>query len=407
MNIVIISTHLPYPLSTGGAQAQYNMIDILRHRHQFHFIYPENKRNSKTVHHTLSKLWPNVKLTPYSYTRQLLWPQFFMDKAKRAINLSLRPNSKKLLVERTIKRYGYYFNKDFINFVNHHISHIKPDFVQIDFYPYLHLINYLPADVKTIFIHHEIRYIRNERLLSDIKLDDKWKRKMTECKQEEIDDLNKFSHIVTLTDIDRKQLLTAGVRTPISISPAAINTESLPYGKQNRTLTFVGSYHHFPNQEGIDWFIGKVLPMLTPDIPLHIIGKGWPMSYHQQNRQIIMEGFVSKLSDVIHGSLMVVPILSGSGMRMKILEAASLSVPFVTTSVGVEGLNFVHRVSCLIADTPESFAAAITLLLENNELRKELATNAHNVYEKEYSREALAQKREKIYLTISQESVFL
>ena len=90
---------------------------------------------------------------------------------------------------------------------------------------------------------------------------------------------------------------------------------------------------------------------------------------------------------------------------MKILEAAAMSVPFVTTSIGVEGLNFVNGVSCLIADTPEDFAVAINMLSDNEELRKRLAINAHSVYENEYSREALAQKRENIYLTISQEHI--
>lgn len=401
MNILIISSQLPYPLSTGGAQAQFNMIDILRHSHLFHFIYPENKRNNEAGRQALSALWPNVKLIPYSYTRQLFYPQFFIDKTKRAINLFLRPNSKSLLIERTIKRYGVYFSKDFINFINNYISYMKPDLIQIDFYPYLHLVNYLPTDVKTIFVHHEIRFIRNERILADMKLNHKWRKKMEECKQEEIEDLNKTSHIVTFTDIDRKQLLKAGVKSPISVSPAAINTESLPYGKQNRSLTFVGGYYHFSNKEGIDWFIKEILPLLNTDIKLHIIGKEWPKAYGKHN-QIELKGFVSKLSDEIYGSLMIIPILSGSGMRMKILEAASMSIPFVTTSIGVEGLHFMDGDSCLIADTPEDFANAITLLLENSELRKKLATNAHHIFENEYSREALAKKREEIYVTISQ-----
>ena len=99
-------------------------------------------------------------------------------------------------------------------------------------------------------------------------------------------------------------------------------------------------------------------------------------------------GFVEHLEDAVHGSIMIVPILTGSGMRMKILEAAAMSVPFITTSVGVEGLDFKHDESCLVADTAEEFANAIDCLANDAVLRKRLTENASKVFENKYSAQA-------------------
>lgn len=95
---------------------------------------------------------------------------------------------------------------------------------------------------------------------------------------------------------------------------------------------------------------------------------------------------------------MVVPILSGSGMRMKILEAAANSVPIITTTVGVEGLDFEDGVSCLIADTPQDFARAIDSLVNDRALCRRLGENANNVFRFKYTAEILAQVRNELYL---------
>ena len=109
-------------------------------------------------------------------------------------------------------------------------------------------------------------------------------------------------------------------------------------------------------------------------------------------------GYVEDLSPVLRGSIMIVPILSGSGMRMKILEAAANSVPIITTTVGVEGLDFENEVSCLIADTPQEFAGAIDSLVGDKALCRRLGESANNVYRTKYTAKILAQVRNELYL---------
>ena len=163
---------------------------------------------------------------------------------------------------------------------------------------------------------------------------------------------------------DRQLLEENGVTTRIYVSPAAVLSSDNPYLEYDGRLTFLGANSHVPNQEGVKWLLDEVVPLLKSDsVPrLDLIGKGWNNMRHDGKIEIRTTGYVDDLAQALRGSVMLVPILSGSGMRMKILEAAANSVPFITTSVGVEGLDFRDGDSCIIADTPLAFAQAIDRL---------------------------------------------
>lgn len=404
MNITIITILLPYPLTSGGAQAQYNMIDVLRKHHHITIIFPLGGQNHKWALKQLRIIWPEVTFCPYSYFRQILYFPFFINKVTRFFKLVFKSNSESFQKERILKPYGYVINNDFIQFMNNIIHHEHTDIVQIEFYPFLKLASYLPKSVKKVFVHHEIRFIRNERNLKRFTLNNYDIKYMQHLKLEEIADLNKFDKIATLTTIDKDILVTNGVYVPIVISPAAIEAKVLPYKGWNNSLVFLGGIGHAPNIEGMNWLCNEVLPLIDwggkfHNVYLNVIGKGW----HKKNivgipqRNICIKGFVPKLENIAYGGIMIVPILSGSGMRMKILEGAALGMPIITTTVGIEGINLRHGESCIIADKPSEFAEGIIKLMTNGRLRERLSVSAQSIYLKYYSKEALVSQREDLY----------
>lgn len=396
MNITIITCVLPWKLQSGGAQAQFNMIDQLRKKHHITLIFPEDFQNKISAMRELQQIWPDVKLAVYPLWRQLLYPRFLHDKAERAFKKIFTPNSERFKVQRALMHYGIYPSRDFVRFIKQTIRQEHTDIIQVEFYPCLRLAKYLPADIKRIFIHHELRFVKNERTMTVCRPTEKETEWMKELKKEELDDLNVFDAIVTLTQQDKETLLQEEIKKPVYVSPAAVNTESLPYKSWNHRLSFVGGFMHQPNQEGIDWYLKEVVPLMNGIPSLDIIGKGWPDKYNTPH--VTTLGYVENLSEAIHGSIMIVPILSGSGMRMKILEAAAMSMPIVTTSVGVEGLKFTHNESCLIADTPHDFALAIERLANDAQLCQALGERANTVFLANYSKEVLAEVRNKIYV---------
>lgn len=395
MNIIIITCVLPWRLNSGGAQAQFNMIDHLRKKHNITIIFPEDSQNKMVYAKELQQIWPDVKLRPYRIWKQMLYPRFLKDKAERALKLAFTPESERFKVQRALKHYGIYPSNGFMHFVNNIIKEEHADIVQVEFYPCLWLVRGLPDNVRKIFIHHELRYIKNERTIMAYHPTEKELKWMYELKQEELDDLNRYDTVVTLTQQDKDYLQRDGVCKPIYVSPAAINTEISPFCPWNHRLAFVGSFLHQPNVEGIDWYMNEVLPLLQKAPLLEIIGKGWPTKY--KTKDINTLGFVDDLHEVTSGSIMIVPILSGSGMRMKILEAAAMSMPIITTTVGVEGLNFKHGDSCIIADSPQEFASAIKQLSENEDICRKLGEQANKVFRENYSKDILAEVRNKVY----------
>lgn len=395
MNITIISDILPYPLNSGGAQAQFNMIDVLRQKHHFSYIFTEGANATMKAMRELQAMWQDVDFYPFSYFRQLRYPPFLYEKARRAAQLVLMPNSRRFQVERALRPYGVEFSHDFISFVNNTIHDTHSDIIQVEFSPCLHIVNFLPGDIRKIFVQHQIKFVRDERFLQGFELTDKEKKYAKAVKKMEIDDLNKYDDVITLTDTDRRVMQGNGVKVPVHVSPAAVNATLLPFSPWNGRLSFVGGAGHIPNQEGIEWFTREVVPLMKKQLPLDIVGSGWRKEYGQGNVHLC--GFVDNLADAIAASIMIVPIITGSGMRMKILEAAAMSLPFVTTTVGVEGLDFKDGQSCLVADTAKDFANAIDRLADDPSLCRQLGMEANKIYREKYSREALAKVRDDIY----------
>lgn len=107
-------------------------------------------------------------------------------------------------------------------------------------------------------------------------------------------------------------------------------------------------------------------------------------------------GFVDDLQNAIKDSVMIVPIMIGSGIRMKILEAAAMGVTFVTTTIGVYGMPFENMKECIIADNPNDFVNGIINCLNYN-FRIKLIENAHKKYLSTYSLEKLKESRIKAY----------
>lgn len=399
MNILIISPYLPYPLSSGGAQAVFNMIDNLRHQHKFTMVINEGGQNNAENRKALQKIWPDVDLVYYSFKNQLLSTSFIYEKTRRVLFRKFMPSSRHFMIETVLRPYGEWFSGHHVSFMKSIIKKKNIDLVQVEFMESLQWVYHLPAGIKKIFIHHELGFVRKERLLSNFTLSDKEKNMLAEAKKTELEALKMYDAVVTVTDVDKHILMNEGANSNIYVSNLAVNTKPHPYSRRHGELTFVGGYGHMPNKEGIDWFLSEVAPRLSNNkFKLNLIGTRWPKEYtSNKDIDVLSKGFVQELSDFALGTIMIVPILSGSGMRMKILEAAAMSLPIVTTTVGVEGLDFANGESCIIADTPADFAKAIIRLENDDNLRCSLGTKANQVFFEKYSPKVLADKRNNIY----------
>jgi O-antigen biosynthesis protein len=181
-----------------------------------------------------------------------------------------------------------------------------------------------------------------------------------------------------LLSFSPKLHLRAGLRAGIDTS----RYQFRPTGRQPLTMLFVGSFRHDPNRVAVDWFVREVLPHILkrqPDAKLVIAGSDPPPphAYADHAANLEMLGYVEDVRDPLaRYSIFVCPILSGSGVRVKLLEAFAAGIPVVSTSVGAEGLTSADGALCAIADHPADFAARTLDLLNHPDAAAGMAARA-------------------------------
>jgi len=171
--------------------------------------------------------------------------------------------------------------------------------------------------------------------------------------------------------------LDAGYRAGIDTS----GYQFRPSGREPFTLLFLGSFRHLPNVEALDWFLREVFPRIRKDEPrarLVIVGSDPPPRHSLRDPEAVeMIGFVEDVREpLMRYALFICPILAGSGVRVKLLEAFAAGIPVVSTRVGAEGFADQDGEICALADDPEAFAAHVVGLLRNPAEAEALARRA-------------------------------
>jgi glycosyltransferase involved in cell wall biosynthesis len=157
-----------------------------------------------------------------------------------------------------------------------------------------------------------------------------------------------------------------------------------------------------PNEEGIRWFLTEVWPLLHKDLKdlnLYLAGRempDWLTNLSLQN--VIVLGEVKDAAEFIRSkAICIAPLLSGSGIRVKIIESMALGKAVVSTTVGAEGINYTHGSNILIADSPQDFYHSVKFLYENPEKVSEIGTNARQLIEKEHSTKKIIEELVSFY----------
>jgi glycosyltransferase involved in cell wall biosynthesis len=169
------------------------------------------------------------------------------------------------------------------------------------------------------------------------------------------------------------------------------------------SLLFVGNFRHAPNVEGIRWFMGNVYPLIrreAPEVDLTLVGASPPPDIRQlgQQKGIEVTGYVQDIRPYLEkGAVFLCPMVTGGGMRGKVLEAMSMARPVVSTSRGAEGIQAVSERDLFLADEPEAFANAVLRLLEESETRITVGENARHLVKGSYSADVIFPRVESRY----------
>ncbi len=186
----------------------------------------------------------------------------------------------------------------------------------------------------------------------------------------------------------------AGLRSGIDVA----SYRFVEHGREPDTLLFVGSFRHQPNLQALTWFVGAVLPAVSaarPQVRLIVVGSEPPPSYGlpAAGAAVELRGEVADIREPLERyAVFVCPILSGSGVRVKLLEAFACGIPVVSTRLGAEGLSEVDGELCVLADEAEAFARGILRLLEAPEEARQMARRARRKVENDHDAAVLTRR---------------
>lgn len=200
----------------------------------------------------------------------------------------------------------------------------------------------------------------------------------------EITVIDKLDGVATITAKDAGWFASLNKEIPVEVVTFGMDIpdrEEISSGTDYSSLFHIGSMNWMPNEEGLRWFLKEVWPGINtafPSVTLTLAGRhmpGWLKGSKFPNVNVI--GEVENAAQFIrqHGVLLV-PLLSGSGVRIKILEAMLAGKPVISTTIGAEGINYTHGENILIANTPREWADCVGLIAGNHQLARRIGANA-------------------------------
>lgn len=385
--ILVLMPWLPYPLISGGNQACFNALKAISAYFDVHLIYPGFKKSKDEARISEFKRHiQKIQVHRYPVKKDI---SYYLSKLK----VRLARNK----IEKSMEFSPYVFCKEYLYFyIREIINRYNIRLIQCEFLPVLEYVYWLKNDnVKLVYIHHEIRFIRNQQLLK-FNSNAYNKGLASFLKQRELLALKEYDLVLTLSDDDCKILKKEGLDNVVaSFSIIDNQYEVVPQEETNISLAILGSDMHDPNLIGMMWFCEEILPHIEHCPPIKVIGRWSKQNIEKINRlypNIVFLGFVPDLASAMRNTVLIVPLTIGSGIRMKILEAAAMGVPVITTSIGVSGLPFENNKDLLIADSPDEFKSSINKV-KDFDFRCSLSDSIYKKQKEMFSLETLGKNR--------------
>ncbi len=397
MNILVITNKLPYPPKDGGAIATLSLAKNLA----------EHAKSIDILAINTSKHYFDIDKIPAELTKRVGFADYY-------INTDLKLT--KLVLNLLFSKYPYnaerFLEKGFGEKIKEQLRQKKYDIIQLEglyVMPYIDVIR-SETDALVAYRAHNIEHEIWQRTLNQtngfvkktyIKILSNRIRKMEKSY------INKYDLLVPITDRDKNKLSEFGNTKPSLTISTGINTELYQVSQEPaepNSLFHIGALDWSPNQEGLLWFIDNCWAKIqkqNPNIKFYIAGRNAPdwLKKHFDKKNIVFLGEIDDAHAFMNSKMiMVVPLLSGSGMRIKIVEAMALAKPIVTTDVGIEGIHAENHKHAVIANTADQIAEQIISLTNNPKKIEEIGNNAKIFVSENFDNLAISKKLYDFYV---------
>lgn len=395
MKILILSHRVPFPQNGGYAIVVANTIKgLVNTGHDVSLVALNAKRKSR-----------DSRLPDEDLMGKINYRAYDIDTTVTVFGVAAN------LFSKTSFNVDRYYDPEFEKLLIRELRNNDYDIIQFEG---LYVSLYLPAvrkysKAKMVYRAHNIENQIWERL-SQQKVDPFKKSYLRmharRIKNYEQQQLNKFDAIAVFTKQDKLTILEYGVKAPIEILPVGLRLEKYVADVSKTefpSLFFLGSLDWLPNREGMEWFLDTFIKDITEgDLPvkLYVAGNDIPERFddYEALGKIYIQGEVDNALEFVNSkSIMIVPLLSGGGMRVKIVEGMAMQKCIISTSLGAEGINFTSGHDILIANDHDEFFGAIKRCITDEDFCMQLGKNARLLAEKEHDINVVIKNLVKFY----------
>jgi len=396
MNILQICKKMPVPAKDGEALAILNMINL-------HLL----QKTKLTLLALATQKHPgNLANLPNKIKTAISYSQITIN-----TNFKLWALVKSIFNKRAYTLYRFY-SKDFETLIIQTLQTQNFDIIQLEG---LYLLSYINtfkkhSKAKIVLRAHNVEHHVWQNLANNHHNFFKkciYRFNANSLKPAEEKAVQQVDALVTISTADQTYF-NQHQHIPSLNMPFGIDVNNYTIAKNETnslSLSFIGSLDWLPNIEALHWFIDQVLPTVIeqfPDVQFHIAGRNMQSSIQKLNNpNVVIEGEVDCAKKFIGAHpVFVVPLLSGSGMRIKIIEAMALQTAVISTPLGASGIQFTHQSNILIAKTALEFSNSILSLLKNEARRKKIAQNGRQLVEKHHNNVTLSKSLYNFYRTL-------
>ena len=399
MKILYISFDPPYfPGGTGGETRQYHLVRELAAKHEFHYVGPRFEGERLRI----LELFFRKRIMPP--------PRTFIERVCAFVVKRLDLRYPKL-----VQQYEW-LRMTLMPLIHETLATEHYDLIHVEHTNIAHWLHELDSKVPKVLSSENVKTIIWERYYKHAKgfQRRRFYRDYLRFREYESAYLRDYDCVIAVSEKDRdtfREFCQDAV--PMFVVPNGCDSEYFkPHDsvQEQFELIFTGTMQYRPNTEAMIFFCQEIFPKilaLEPRCKLKIVGNNPPSEVKALQKQgnIEVTGFVPDVRPFLAAAaVVIVPLLSGSGTRLKILEAMAMGKAVVSTTVGAEGIDYVNGHDIVIADEPETFAKNIATLLTDDEKRKLLGKNARSLAEQKYSWQAIACELEKAYRFVAEKS---
>jgi glycosyltransferase involved in cell wall biosynthesis len=379
MNVLMVTAYPPVLGRHGGGVRMYHNIRILSSRHRVHVISFVDSAEEQDRVNAIGSICESV-----TTVRRV--PDF------RPHWLSVTPFLAREFSTPAMSRA-----------IEQAIQSKRIDVMQCE---YLQMAQFRRPGLPSILTAHEAlsrnardAYMKEGLAVERLRLFYRWMQML----RYEILQVRKFDRVVTMTGEDARYLGAYAPEARIRAIPIGVDTEEFSPVEEDPgqplTALFIGNFRHFPNVEAARFLVERIAPRF-PQVRFLISGDHAPMNFETPDN-VSFPGYIADTRPLYRrpNTIVVTPLFSGAGQRVKLLEAFAMGCPVITTALGAAGFPIENGAQALLADTLDEFTSALATLIRNAGLRRSMGDRGRRMILEGFGWNQLARE----YLDVAEE----